>query len=660
MLKLFVIATAMLSGLAFNSGNNQVVKPLETEIKNIAINDNDYMESLLNESISNYPKPELGVNRLYNKYKVKFYETESFEYYGYIHYLDINLEMKYRGGVYLYKVNKETQKIIIMEKFESYDEFVDPKRETYSIPTSKIKIQEKYSFIVGTFPLKVEEKDLDFTLEESLIVDEIKDYHFYYSNFEVDVQELYPELVLSSEYENAVINEYIHANVPNEYIKINRFMYYPRGLEIDLYLKINKYYLSNEIKEISSAGMTQTTNFNYINLDMDIKYVSNNEILKEQHFASEYRASSVSGFDYSQKNIGPQLKYYSNLSIMVSASGHLTWGFDNIFSQDIKLPLEFEDSLLISPSTSSVTYGFNYDNPVLIPTYFVSESDYKKGPQILGPDKLESKYSEALTQEEIISNYHSYDLTQLENPQITIKNDSGYFNAVENEKYGTYKLTLSAIDEDDHETERVVEIELIDNSDEYLPKISGPRKVYKANNILLTIEDIKTLYKAEDEDGNTLDVEVKNLTYLDNANKVGSYKVKVTATDSKDRTRELPVTIEVLDGCSDMWYTNPTEIHTTQHSALTIEQIMHEYEWYSGNEIFYYEVLDDTYSEMSDVPGTYNIEVEITNFEKQYVEEITIHVDEAATLVTAAEQNFLYWVGRFFDWLWNDIILFFC
>ena len=63
---------------------------------------------------------------------------------------------------------------------------------------------------------------------------------------------------------------------------------------------------------------------------------------------------------------------------------------------------------------------------------------------------------------------------------------------------------------------------------------------------------------------------------------------------------------------------------------------------------------------MSDVPGTYNIEVEITNFEKQYVEEITIHVDEAATLVTAAEQNFLYWLGRFFDWLWNDIILFFC
>ena len=291
---------------------------------------------------------------------------------------------------------------------------------------------------------------------------------------------------------------------------------------------------------------------------------------------------------------------------------------------------------------------------------FFTEDDYKEGPTIVGPDKLESKFNQSLTREDILVQYTATDNIDLGNQVVTLKKDSGYFNALDSKKFGKYKLTLSATDSDGNESEKVVEIELIDDSEEYLPVVEGPRKIYKSNNILLTIDDIKELYSAKSFDGENLDVNVRNVSYVNNANKVGSYKVKVEATDSEDRTRELPVTIEVLDGCSDMWYLDPTGIHTTQYSALTIEQIMHEYEWYSGNEIFYYEVLDDTYSEMSDVPGTYNIEVEITNFEKQYVEEITIHVDEAATLVTAAEQNFLYWLGRFFDWLWNDIILFFC
>lgn len=679
MLKLFVIATAMLSGLAFNSGNNQVVKPLETEIKNLATTDTEYMESLFDEKISNFPSVEDGVTRLVNKYSVKLYETESYEYHGYIHFLDRKLDGHkqfddhnnisyldgYKGGIYFYKLNKTTNKITIIKSFESYKNYLT--MGNYQIllndnsAVSAITLNDDTTYkitICGiSFPVEIEK--LDFTIDSTVTADTITDYHSFYSNDKTeDLEEIYPNLVFSDEYEDVVLNEYLHATGYKEYTEVVKFKYEPKAKTGSVYVKINKLYMSNFIEDITSMGSTQTTNSSKVNIDLDYKIILENEIITEKNV--KINNYDLNGFDNDKQDIGPKIKYYTRFSFVFGGGGQFYLSYDsNILNNRIYLFNVATSEFSVS-SGQCILYGMEFDKHSPINTYFVTENDYEKGPEILGPGKLESKYSEALNKEDIISKYTAYDMTQIELPEVTIKNDSGYFNAVENEKYGTYKLTLSAIDEDDHETERVVEIDFIDNSDEYLPKITGPRKVYKANNILLTIEDIKTLYKAEDENGNTLDVEVKNLTYLDNANKVGSYKVKVTATDSEDRTRELPVTIEVLDGCSDMWYIDPTEIHTTQHSALTIEQIMHEYEWYSGNEIFYYEVLDDTYSEMSDVPGTYNIEVEITNFEKQYVEEITIHVDEAATLVTAAEQNFLYWVGRFFDWLWNDIILFFC
>ncbi len=666
MLKLFVIATAILSGLAFNSGNNQAVKPLETEIKNLATTDTEYMESLFAEKQTEYPSIENCTIRLFNKVKYKFYETDSYEYYLYIHYLDLKencvveesgIVDGFKGGVYIIKKNKSTDKFTIIYKEENFknkyqkSNFSLIKNGTNSIMAYFYE-EESYNYLFIKFgnlslSIKYNENDFDFYIsEEEAVTGNIEDYYYGYTT-EENLEELYPDLLFSNEYENVVLNEYLYCSPWDDYIK------FCSTESSSLYVKINFLKMTNIFDDITNAGMTQKTNLTIVCVNLDCKIIYNDDIL---YSVNVNKIGRLDGFDYSNTNVGPKIKWNTRPYFELSG-GNWVMSYDGTESS-IDL---FTSN--IGPGDAQITENkilVEGSNKNYININFVTEKDYEKGPQILGPDKLESKYSEALTQEEIISNYRSYDLTQLEDPQITIKNDSGYFNAVENEKYGTYKLTLSAIDEDDHETERIIEIELIDNSDEYLPKITGPRKVYKANNILLTIEDIKTLYKAEDEDGNTLDVEVKNLTYLDNANKVGSYKVKVTATDSKDRTRELPVTIEVLDGCSDMWYTNPTEIHTTQHSALTIEQIMHEYEWYSGNEIFYYEVLDDTYSEMSDVPGTYNIEVEITNFEKQYVEEITIHVDEAATLVTAAEQNFLYWLGRFFDWLWNDIILFFC
>ena len=678
MLKLFVIATAMLSGLAFNSSNNQV-KPLETEIKNLATTDTEYMESLFDEKISNFPSVEDGVTRLVNKYSVKLYETESYEYHGYIHFLDCKLDGYkqfdnynnisyldgYKGGIYFYKLNKTTNKITIIKSFESYKNYLTLGNYQILIndnsAVSAITLNDDTTYkitICGiSFPVEIEK--LDFTIDSTVTSDTITDYHSFYSNDKTeDLEEIYPNLVFSDEYEDVVLNEYLHATGYKEYTEIVKFKYEPKAKTGSVYVKINKLYMSNFIEDITSMGSTQRTNSSKVNIDLDYKIILENEIITEKNVKiNDY---NLDGFDNDKQDIGPKIKYYTRFSFVFGGGGQFYLSYDsNIINNRIYLFNVGTSEFSVSSDQCSL-YGMEFDKHSPINTYFVTENDYEKGPEILGPEKLESKYSEALNKEDIISKYTAYDMTQIELPEVTIKNDSGYFNAVENEKYGTYKLTLSAIDEDDHETERVVEIDFIDNSDEYLPKITGPRKVYKANNILLTIEDIKTLYKAEDENGNTLDVEVKNLTYLDNANKVGSYKVKVTATDSEDRTRELPVTIEVLDGCSDMWYIDPTEIHTTQHSALTIEQIMHEYEWYSGNEIFYYEVLDDTYSEMSDVPGTYKIEVEITNFEKQYVEEITIHVDEAATLVTAAEQNFLYWVSRFFDWLWNDIILFFC
>ncbi len=277
-----------------------------------------------------------------------------------------------------------------------------------------------------------------------------------------------------------------------------------------------------------------------------------------------------------------------------------------------------------------------------------------KAPVITGEDKIKVGASRVLTREDILALYTAVDSIEGE-VSIGIKHDTGYFMAVENKEYGEYQLTLISIDSSGNSSEKVITIVYYDDYEEFLPIIEGPTVLYKAPNMLLTLEEIETLFSAKDIENKNLEVKIDNINYLKNANKVGSYKVKVSSIDDKERTREQTLSIRVVDGMKDMWYVDPLEIHTTQYSVLSIEQLVNEYSRYKGIDVYNFEVQDDSYSDFTDVPGTYKVKCLISTGEGFSTIEFKVIVEEHSVLVEEQKKEWYEHVADFFSAIWEWI-----
>ena len=304
------------------------------------------------------------------------------------------------------------------------------------------------------------------------------------------------------------------------------------------------------------------------------------------------------------------------------------------------------------------TYYFVSDTAATITkldaTVAYSADEIALPPVIVGPDKLDSKASNVLSKEDILSSYTATDSIDGE-CEVKIKHDTGYLMALETEKYGTYEITLTASDTAGNWAEKMITINYYDDWEDFLPVITGPSAIIKADNILLTLADIQELYSAKDYEQHVIDLKVVNVNYLKSANKVGTYKVKVVATDAKERTKELAVQVRVVDKLKDMWYVDPQEVYTTQYSKLTVEQLVNEYSRFKGLDVYNFELEEDNYSDMVDIPGTYTIKVLISTGEGLEHIEFKVHVDEHAVLVKPATRSIWDHIGSFFRWIWNGM-----
>lgn len=275
-------------------------------------------------------------------------------------------------------------------------------------------------------------------------------------------------------------------------------------------------------------------------------------------------------------------------------------------------------------------------------------------PVIEGPEKIKVGLHKKMSAEDILSFYTAEDAVD-GTLACSIRKDTGYFFAVEENKFGIYKLEIIAVDKSHNVGIKNVEVEFYDDTEEYLPKIEGPAVIYKADNILLTLEDIKAMYSAEDINGKPIEVEIENINYLKSANKVGSYKVRVMAKDEEERVKEQGISVRVCEGMKDMWYIDPLEIHTTQYSTLTIEQIVNEYGRFKGIDVYNYELQEDHYSDYVDIPGTYGVRVLISTGEGITTLNYKIIVEENSVLINAKERTWIDHVASFFTMIWEWI-----
>lgn len=275
-------------------------------------------------------------------------------------------------------------------------------------------------------------------------------------------------------------------------------------------------------------------------------------------------------------------------------------------------------------------------------------------PEIEGPDKIKVGLHKKMSAEDILALYTAEDAVD-GTLACSIRKDTGYFLAVEENKFGTYKLEIIAVDKSHNVGIKNVEVEFYDDTEEYLPKIEGPAVIYKADNILLTLEDIKEMYSAEDINGKPLEVEIENINYLKSANKVGAYKVRVLAKDEEERVKEQAISVRVCEGMKDMWYIDPLEIHTTQYSTLTIDQIVNEYGRFKGIDVYNYELQEDHYTDYVDIPGTYGVRVLISTGEGISTLNYKIIVEENSVLINAKERTWIDHVASFFTMIWEWI-----
>lgn len=385
------------------------------------------------------------------------------------------------------------------------------------------------------------------------------------------------------------------------------------------------------------------------------------------YFSSTPSESEVVGFEI------PKAYLITSISLTVLCGGsnrsiYLSEGCtksDSMVSNTSQLTLTKNDTvtgeLLLADSylAGGTTYYFIQSGGAVTLTNITikvatNEAEIDQAPVIVGEDVIDSRASNPLSKEDILAMYTATDSID-GTVDLFVKYDSGYFNAIDEKIFGEYQLTLTASDSTGNSTDKVITINYYDDSAEFLPVITGPSVIYKANNILLTLDDIKELYTAKDVNGSTLDVSITNINYLKSANKVGNYRIRITAVDSEERTSELGVSIRVVKGIKDMWYIDPLDIHTTQFSKLTIDQLIDEYARFNGFEVYNYEVQEDNYTGFEDIPDTYNVKVLISTAEGLSTINIKVHVDENATLVEANEKTWIDHICSFFKSIWEWI-----
>lgn len=160
----------------------------------------------------------------------------------------------------------------------------------------------------------------------------------------------------------------------------------------------------------------------------------------------------------------------------------------------------------------------------------------------------------------------AYDPQTGNNVEVTMT--SNVDNYPENLHVGKYVLEFSAT-ANDYVAHAKLTVNVVDITK---PTIVGPSEVTSGYSNPKTISQILSLYYVRDNVDKDIQLSVTNDNYTANKNKIGSYKMTITATDSSKNSFSTNITVHVVDDAAPV-LTAPEKIYKNTNTILTISDI---------------------------------------------------------------------------------------
>lgn len=278
-----------------------------------------------------------------------------------------------------------------------------------------------------------------------------------------------------------------------------------------------------------------------------------------------------------------------------------------------------------------------------------------EAPVIGGTLNLFAKNSTKLTLESITAglvlsdNYDNVNNITLEMLQ---DNYSLNYNVV-----GTYQIRYRATDASGNFSEMEVSVIV---EDDIAPIISGPFTHTKSNTLDVNVSEFISKYTANDETDLdiTNKIEIISDNYTINQYNAGIWEVSIRVSDMAGNEAVVTIEVEVLDEIGPVFFIDKTKIAIDLGGEpLSIHSIINTLkETKIIKEDLAIEVLEDTYSDNKDKPGTYKVKLGYQDCEL----DIEIEVLENLPEIEIEEQlSFFGKIGNFFSKIWKSVINFF-
>jgi len=245
--------------------------------------------------------------------------------------------------------------------------------------------------------------------------------------------------------------------------------------------------------------------------------------------------------------------------------------------------------------------------------------------------------------------------TTLTSSKLSVVEDT--YTGHENE-LGTYKVVLQAKDKSGNITEQEVSITI---NDGVAPVISGADKIITSLSLEKSLSSLLTGYSAVDETDGDIELNVVEDGYTGHEDEVGTYSVKVSATDGSGNMAEKTITIEVKDDIPPI-FTSDMVITIDYYNSLTHEQIVG---FITERDVASFSVLVDEYSGNESKVGRYKVkyEVEYEDGSIEIIEQEINVVNHDPWYVNAWNgiKNFFVetipsWWDLFIEKVWNPFI----
>lgn len=151
--------------------------------------------------------------------------------------------------------------------------------------------------------------------------------------------------------------------------------------------------------------------------------------------------------------------------------------------------------------------------------------------------------------------------------------------------------------------------------DDILPVINGATKVVKGKTAVLTLSEILAQLSAVDNVSGTLPVVLVTDGYTGNAQNVGSYLVRVKATDGAGNIQYHEVRVWVVDNVAPVWIVNDYFINLGLNESMTRTELIALLQasgMLPNNLSYTVTFLTDEYSGNQETPGDYSVVMRIT------------------------------------------------